>query len=94
VLRYLSLFAVVATLLVARVAFSSGVPSSDRAEMPSSSGDGTDDATDGADVVLPSRPTLTAVLPPTRCSAVEAERVPATSEFSAPIFRPPISALA
>jgi len=93
-LRYLSLLAVVATLLVARVAFSSGVPSSDRAEMPGGGDDGTGDASDGSDVALPSRPTLTAVLSPVRCAAVEAERVPATSEFSAPIFRPPISALA
>jgi hypothetical protein len=93
VLRYLSLFAVVATLLVARVAFSAGVPSSDRAEVPSGGDDGTD-AGDGSDVVLPCRLALTAVLSSTRCATVEAERVPATSEFSAPIFRPPISALA
>ena len=96
--RFLSLIALVATLLVARIALSTDVPCSDRAEVPGGQGSqgdddgGADDA--GRDLALPPGTTLTAVLFPTLRLIIDLERSPTTSAFAVPIFRPPISALA
>ena len=93
--RFLSLVVIVAALFVARVALSTAVASSDRVEMPGG-GDQNGDASDGdgCDLALPSRMTLTPVLPRPRPLVVLPERAPATCAFDARIFRPPISALA
>lgn len=92
--RVLSLFALLIALVAVEGAISHLPASSDRAEL-SQQGDGWDGEGDGTDLTLPPRtialPTLPNAAGP---SIVEAERTPATSPFQAPIFRPPISALA
>jgi hypothetical protein len=93
--RFLALITVIVALLAARTVVGTDAPSSDRAELPSG-GDGDDDGdgSDAIDLALPPGTSLTAVVFEPRRLVVEMERAPATSPFTAPIFRPPISVLA
>lgn len=94
--RLLSLIALVVALVALDGAIGHAPATSDRAELPQFGGDlDGDDACDGIDPTLP--PVV--IAPPTLpnlagSSMLEVERAPATSAFTAPIFRPPISALA
>jgi len=96
--RFLSLFVIVAALFVARVALSTDVPASDRAELPNGGDGGDDNGADGdnagGDLTLPSHAISAAALRRPQRLVVEAERSPTTSAFAPSIFRPPISTLA